>query len=282
MSKRLRFYEVDRKESLRLIVSALNDEMRPIHYREAYSRFSRINPSLRKLSENTDGAEKLRQWFSESSRDVVVWQGYLLLSDWLTESKDLLYRKDVDARILTATEREDCAYEIGRRYDHMIIKFKNSGDEENRRRRILVEKSVSLFFANAFPEFFRKPSNDGVYTMSCDHDFSLAINSERKVMFDVKEFTRETTSVLTNDKPTVYYIYAEWEETHAKMLGFIRGSDAENLDLIPARRYSAKEVKYSDLSSISTIFAAWNAIKVGFSLVDVRNDIDARGSLRAA
>lgn len=254
------------------VVNALQSELRPLHYREAYDRFVHIDSSYSMFSKKTDGAEKLRQMFAESNREVFVHKGYFYLHDWLTESKDILFRDTIAGNALTQQQRDECFYEIGRRHDYMLDKYGKANTPhgiKERQRRALLERSVKEYFRERFPMFYLEPTNHQSYKCSSKDDFQLRLG-DLIMPFDVKEFTRNQTSIIPNVKPDLTYIFATLENERAYMIGFIRGIHAVNLTDIETYFSKVKEVKYSDLSYIASLLVALNMFKTGKSFIETK------------
>jgi len=262
----------DQEATMRKIANALERELRPIHYREAYGRFFVPAQPLTTLSNKTDGAEKLRQWFAESSRGIYVDSGFLYLVDWLHGGKADLLRAPVAAAVLTPEDMAACAYDCGRRHGHMQDKYGRANTRSgiaDRQRRALIEWSVAKYFRDAFSAFYAPPANFDDYTQPCDHDFQLKVAGKR-VLVDVKEFTRQTTSILTNTKQHVVYLFANWRENHAEMVGFVRGQETVDLPIVHTSYAPAKEVKMHDLTVAGAMVAYYNMILLGMDLNVVR------------
>lgn len=269
----------DQQRTIRRLIDALAEEKRPIHYREAYGRFLEIECGYKSRSERTDGSEKLRQWFSESNRAVFVCDGFLYLSDWLSESKSLLFRESCPANTLTIEERDDCFYECGRRHEHMLDKYGHANTRKgiaDRQRRFLIEHSVAAYFRDKFSMFYLDPTNKFNYDRPANHDFRMKIGANKIISFDVKEFTRSQTTVLTNADSEVTYIFAKWRDSFAEMIGFLRGRDADILPVINTRYTHAREAEINDLSGIASLIVAINMHKLGMSFNAVKARYNAK------
>ena len=265
-------FALDQKQTIENIISALSTELRPIHYREAYGRFLAVSRTLASLGEKTDGAEKVRQWFSESSRGVFVDSGHLYLAGWLDGEKDQLFRSQVEGKRLTAQNIADCMYESGRRHDYMLDKSGKANTEagvKDRQRRAKIEWSIAGAFRERFTVFYREPKNAHNFKLPCDHDFALDIGGSLR-KFDVKEFTRQTTTIITDIKPEVTYVFGEWRDDRAMMIGYIPGSACEDLRDIPLRRRTCKEAQLKDLAGVETLIVWLNMRLRGESLNAVR------------
>lgn len=267
-----RSFALDQSATIHAIVNALNSELRPIHYREAYGRFAKIDPSLKPLGEKTDGAEKVRQWFSETDRGVYVDRGNLYLNDWLSGEKDQLFRNGFKCLPLDQSVREECLYQAGRRHDYMLDKKGTANTDtgvKDRKRRALIEWSVAETFKAMFQSIYIEPANYKDYKAPCDHDFALNFGVSKK-KFDVKEFTRDASTIITNVKDDVVYVFAKWKQDHAEMIGYIPGVACHELRDIPFRRFSAKEATIRDLTGIATLLVYLNMRMRGESLIRVR------------
>lgn len=279
-------FALDQGSTIKRIVAALDHELRPMHYREAYDRFFCVSPTMDPMSKKTDGAEKVRQWFAETDRGVFVDQGYLYLRTWLTRETDQLLRHDLPAKALSAQELAACMYDTGRRHDHMMDKKGTANTPagiENRQRCAKIEWSVAGLFQERFPEIYRDPENRTDYRNPCDHDFKLCLG-DKTWKFDVKEFTRTSTTILTNVRDDVIYIFAVWRdgEHRAHIVGFITGREFHGLRDLTFRSFSAKEATIRDLAGIASLMVYLNMRLRGDDLNDIRARFNARTRMQAA
>lgn len=277
-------FSLDQQRTIENIVSALNAELRPMHYREAYDRFLCVNPSLCFLGEKTSGPEKLRQWFAESSRDVFVLNGNLYLKGWLTGEKDQLFRQTIQGKTLSPDDLAECMYQAGRRHDYMMDKKGTANTQQgisDRQRRAKIEWSIAGAFQQMFPDFYRPPRNHSNYRAHCDHDFLLNIGTG-EFKLDAKEFTRQSTTILTNIKPDVTYVFGAWNGDHATMMGYLTGCECGALQDISYSRFAAKEAKISDLTGLAMLIVYLNMRLRGENLMEVRRIHQERLNLQTA
>lgn len=268
------------------VVRLLESELRPLHYREAYMRCAVPLKGNAVYTDKTDPMEKLRQYFAESNRNVFVYNGFLYLYDWLTEERNLLFRRTVPAATLTQAQRDQCLYESGRRHDHMLDKYGKANTPAgiaDRQRRALIEHSVKCYFQEKFPTLFVPPSNENKFTQWSVDDFRLMFG-ETVCSVDVKEFTRIRNTILTSVNSAVLYIFAEWKTDHAEMIGFIRGQDAVNLTEIEITRAKkvVKEVQIDDVSAIASLLVSINMHKFGLSFMKAKEAFNSNTKLIAA
>jgi hypothetical protein len=250
------------------ILCALENEMRPIHYIEAFDRFAVFERKI-EYSEKTKRREKLRQMFSETNREIFVHDGYLFRHDWLNMDVacDSLFRPDVFAEPLNEIQIGECLYECGRRHDYMIGKFRNKNSKttvEKRKVAALIERSVSEYFLKRWPHLYIEPSNKHDYTRYAPDDFSLFING-KKLIFDVKTFTREFSTVLTKSKNNehIVYLFAEWNHPKAKLVGYFHSKDVFILNVLPRFSSTAYQLGYDQLLPINRLIVAINAMSSG-------------------
>ncbi|MBB1074494.1 hypothetical protein HUU62_08730 [Rhodoferax sp. 4810] len=267
------------------VVALLTNELRPLHYREAYLRCAVLNPKLGFYSNKTDPAEKLRQLFAETSREIFVCDGFFYLYEWLTECQDLLFRNTIAADRLTQIQRDKCFYDSGRRHDYMVDKYGKANTPhgiEERQRRALIEYSVKAYFQRQFPTLFLPPSNENQFTQWSEDDFRLQFGNTLSA-FDVKEFTRTNRTILTSVKQHITYIFAVWNYDHADMIGFIRGQDAINLTELELSRVNriVKSVGIDDISNIASLLVAVNMYKFGLLFTEVKSEFYRKQSVAA-
>lgn len=283
-----KMYATDYKVTHRRLVDTLKSERRPLHYREAYSRCVSLDYNSA-LSDKTDPAEKLRQYYAEHDKPDILFvgngYGYFALKQWfpLRIQPSLL---PPDEQVVVSGDMlvsHDAGYEHAKREPYMMNHYgKTSIDLYQRRRSgLLVESHVEGFFKRNYPEFYRPPSNEHDYKSHCDHDFCL-VTPSRMLKIDVKSWSykvqggESNTAVISNPKDVLIYLFADLlpDDNGVVMRGMATGDMVRFLGLrSEASQRSMFHISENYIWSIDVLLVFLNMAKCNMSWHDFESCI---------
>lgn len=196
---------IDWKQTDRNLIRLLSQELRPIHYTEAFNRTKVW--SCASYNEKTDPVEKFRQRFGEGDGEPgfdFIRGGFIALSRWfpLRHSLSLLPPQEqviIEGNTIVSF---DAGYETAKREPHMQNKFNKSPQAwyERRRRGMLVESHIANYFRINYPRFFIEPSNKGQYENPAKEDFTLKTDWTT-IAVDIKSLGEDNDETFVVTRP---------------------------------------------------------------------------------
>lgn len=276
-------YKFDSDLTEKNVIKELDTVKRPMHYGELYHRCV-VNLATEFFSNNTNPAEKFRQYFSDHSRSSVVFikGGFLALRQWFPTPQSSLLPAQPYSEYITGNcdISWEAGYEIARREPYMFDYFNDSFTfhrRERRKRGSLVEFHVREYFRKNYSDFFIDASNANRYEKYADDDFGLQfpITKGHKVtvLLDVKSFSdhENKDGIVRNPKNSIVYLFADIDKNDMiSMYGFGKG---EYLKQIGISEGSLCLIQNNYLMPIDRLIVMLNIAKCGMDYKEILNSI---------